>query len=47
MKVVLKVVVNMFSGNLDLYPISQLKSIKVSYEEDFKLAEKLINLGEN
>jgi CMP-N-acetylneuraminic acid synthetase len=36
-----------FSGNLDLYPISQLKSIKVSYEEDFKLAEKLINLGEN
>jgi CMP-N-acetylneuraminic acid synthetase len=31
-----------FGGNLDLYPIPFLKSLKVSYEEDFVLAEKLL-----
>ena len=33
-----------FSGKLKLYSLSQLKSIKVSYEEDFKLVEKLIKV---
>ena len=34
-----------FSGNLELYPVSQLKSVKVSYEEDFILAETLLKRG--
>tara|TARA_B100000902_G_scaffold300532_1_gene288124 strand:- start:2190 stop:2855 length:666 start_codon:yes stop_codon:yes gene_type:complete len=34
-----------FSGNLELYPVSQLKSIKISYEEDFILAETLLKRG--
>ena len=33
-----------FSGKLELYPVSLLKSLKISYEEDFKLAEKLIKV---
>ena len=33
-----------FSGKLKLYSLSQSKSIKVSYEEDFKLVEKLIKV---
>lgn len=34
-----------FSGKLKLYPVSPLKSIKISYEEDFKLVEKLIEVN--
>nr|NQU94196.1 acylneuraminate cytidylyltransferase [Bacteroidota bacterium] len=34
-----------FSGNLGLYPLSYLKALKISYEQDFQLAEKLISLG--
>ena len=33
-----------FSGNLGFYPVSFLKSIKISYEEDFKLAEQLLSI---
>jgi CMP-N-acetylneuraminic acid synthetase len=33
-----------FSGNFDLYPVSFFTSIKISYEADFKLAEKLIRI---
>lgn len=33
-----------FSGNLGLYPVSFLKSIKISYEEDFKFAEQLFSV---
>ena len=33
-----------FSGNLGLYPVSFLKSIKISYEDDFKLAEQLLGI---
>jgi len=31
-----------FSGNMKLYPQSQLKAIKISTEEDFKLAELVL-----
>jgi len=31
-----------FSGKLDLFPVSFLTSLKISYEEDFILAEKLM-----
>lgn len=34
-----------FSGNLGLYPLSYLKALKISYEDDFQLAEKLISIG--
>ena len=33
---------SIFGGKLKLYPVSFLSSIKVSYEEDFLLAEKLL-----
>ena len=33
-----------FSGNLDLFPVSFFTSLKISYETDFKLAEKLIKM---
>lgn len=32
-----------FSGNLGLYPVNLLKSIKISTEEDFKMAEALLS----
>lgn len=38
-----------FSGKYGLYPIDPIKSIKISYEEDFRMAEMLIRarrLGE-
>jgi CMP-N-acetylneuraminic acid synthetase len=35
-----------FSGKLTLYPISFLAGIKISYEEDFNLAEQLMPLME-
>ena len=31
-----------FGGNLKLYPVSFLKSLKISYEEDFGLVEKIL-----
>ncbi len=34
-----------FGGNLSLYPISFLKSLKVSYEEDFGLVEKMLYIN--
>ena len=34
-----------FSGNLGLYPVSFLTSLKISYEDDFQLAEKLMQLN--
>lgn len=33
-----------FSGKLDLYPVSFLTALKISYEEDFQLAEKLMRI---
>jgi CMP-N-acetylneuraminic acid synthetase len=34
-----------FSGKISLFPVSFLTSIKVSYERDFVLAEKLLQIG--
>jgi len=33
-----------FSGKLDLYPVSFFTAFKISYEEDFELAEKLMQI---
>jgi len=33
-----------FSGNLCLYPVPLIKAIKISYEEDFAVAEKLMQI---
>jgi CMP-N-acetylneuraminic acid synthetase len=33
-----------FSGNLELYPVSFLTGLKISYEKDFALAEKLMSM---
>ena len=36
-----------FSGKVGLYPLNPLKAIKISYEEDFLLAETIImNYGD-
>ena len=34
-----------FSGNLGLYPVSFLTSLKISFEDDFQLAEKLMQVN--
>tara|TARA_R110001583_G_scaffold184390_1_gene343708 strand:- start:106 stop:789 length:684 start_codon:yes stop_codon:yes gene_type:complete len=34
-----------FGGNLNLYPISFFKSLKISYEEDFGLVEKILYIN--
>jgi CMP-N-acetylneuraminic acid synthetase len=34
-----------FAGKLILYPVSFLTAIKISYEEDFMLAEELLKVG--
>ena len=34
-----------FNGNLGLFPVSFLEGIKISYEEDFVLAEKLLRVS--
>jgi hypothetical protein len=31
-----------FSGKIGLYPVSLLTALKISYEDDFQLAEKLM-----
>ena len=36
-----------FSGKLYLYPVSYLRSIKISYENDFLLAEKILEIDQN
>ena len=34
-----------FGGNLNLYPVSFFKSLKISYEEDFGLVEKILYIN--
>ena len=34
-----------FSGKLDFYPMSSIKSLKISYESDFLFAEKILETG--
>lgn len=38
---------SVFSGKLGLYPVSFYSSLKISYEEDFTLAENLIKIRKN
>jgi len=36
-----------FSGKIGLYPVSLLAALKISYEDDFQLAEKLMYINYN